>query len=158
MALNLHPADVSDLEKIAGAKSFAAHLRTGPHDKIVKRAKTLAAVIRAADALGKTPSGRKALIYAITADKQSIHVPADMIAQARKEGATAPRSGPGKATGAPKAGSGAPKAGGRAASALEAAQRGECQPRPISAPRRTSASGESSRSSSPSSRSAMPPV
>ncbi|RUW95787.1 hypothetical protein EOA35_29140, partial [Mesorhizobium sp. M8A.F.Ca.ET.023.01.1.1] len=87
MALNLHPADLADLEKIAEATSFAAHLRTGPHDKIVKRAKTLAAAIRAADTLGKTPSGRKALIYAITADKQSIHVPADMIARARKEGA-----------------------------------------------------------------------
>ncbi|MER9169636.1 hypothetical protein NKI12_20085 [Mesorhizobium australicum] len=77
MALNLHPADLSDLEKIAEATSFAAHLRIGPHDKVVKRAKTLAAAIRAADALSKTPSGRKALIYAITADKQSIHVPVD---------------------------------------------------------------------------------
>lgn len=118
MALNLHPADLSDLEKIAEAVSFAAHLRTGPHDKIVKRAKTLGAAIRAAEALGKTPSGRRALIYAITADKQSIHVPADIIAQARKEGATAPRSGRRKAVG-PR------KAGGRAAAILKAAQRGE---------------------------------
>lgn len=117
MALNLHPADLSDLEKIAEAVGYSIHLRTGPSDKITKRAKTLAAAIKATDKLGTTPSGKKPLIYAITADKQSIHVPADMIARARKDGATAPRSGPRKIS--------ARNAGGRAASALEAAQRGE---------------------------------
>lgn len=118
MALNLHPADLSDLEKIAEAVGFSIHLRTGPGDKITKRAKTLAAAIKAADKLGKTPSGKMPMIYAITADKQSIHVPAAMIAQARNEGATVPRSGPRNAVSAPKA-------GGRAVSILEAARRGE---------------------------------
>lgn len=118
MALNLHPADLSDLEKIAEAVCFSIHLRTGPSDEVTKPAKTLTAAIKAADKLGKTPSGKKPLIYAITADKQSIHVPAAMIAQARKEAATAPRGGLRKAVSARKA-------SGRAASALEAAQRGE---------------------------------
>ncbi|RUM95937.1 hypothetical protein EET67_20675 [Pseudaminobacter arsenicus] len=83
----LHPADLSDIEKIATATHFTVHLRSGPHDKITKRAKTLAAAILAADKLGKTPGGRKPMIYAVT----PVHVPAAMIAQARQEGATMSR-------------------------------------------------------------------
>lgn len=85
MALNLHPADLSDIEKIATATHFTVHLRAGPHDKVTKKAKTLAAAIRAADKLGTTPGGRKPLIYAVTPDRMTIHVPAAMIAQARQE-------------------------------------------------------------------------
>ncbi|RUW55823.1 hypothetical protein [Mesorhizobium sp. M8A.F.Ca.ET.021.01.1.1] len=118
MAKKLHPADASDIEKIAEAVSFAANLRTGPHETLKKTAKTLAAAVRAADKLGKTPSGKKPLIYAITPDKLTILVPAAMIAQARKEAAPAPRSAPRKPVGARKA-------GGKRAAILEAAQRGE---------------------------------
>ncbi|RUM95326.1 hypothetical protein EET67_23915 [Pseudaminobacter arsenicus] len=100
MALNLHPADLSDIEKIATATHFTVHLRSGPHDKITKRAKTLAAAIRAADKLGNTPGGRKPMIYAVTPDKMTVHVPAAMIAQARKEAATAPRRAASKDSGA----------------------------------------------------------
>jgi hypothetical protein len=91
MALNLHPADLSDIEKIGTATHFTIHLRSGPHDKITKRAKTLAAAVRAADKLGKTDSGRKPMIYAVTPDKMTVHVPAAMIAEARQEDATGPR-------------------------------------------------------------------
>src|SRR5690606_16206003 len=52
---------------------------------VTKRAKTLAAAVRAADKLGKTDSGKKPMIYAVTADKMTVHVPAAMIAKARKE-------------------------------------------------------------------------
>jgi hypothetical protein len=99
MALNLHPADLSDIEKIAQATHFTIHLRSGPHDKITKRAKTLAAAVRAADKLGKTGSGRKPMIYAVTPDSMTVHVPAAMVAQARQEGATGPRKAASKAKG-----------------------------------------------------------
>jgi hypothetical protein len=100
MALNLHPADLSDIEKIAQATHFTIHLRSGPHDKVTKQAKTLAAAVRAADNLGKTGSGKRPMIYAVTADEMTVHVPAAMIAQARQEGATGPRRAAGKAKGA----------------------------------------------------------
>jgi hypothetical protein len=93
MALNLHPADLSDIEKIATATHFNVHLRIGPAEKIDRKAKTLAAAIRIADKLGKTPGGRKPLIYAVTPDKMTVHVPAAMIAQARQGGATGARKG-----------------------------------------------------------------
>ncbi|TGQ92179.1 hypothetical protein EN851_11305 [Mesorhizobium sp. M8A.F.Ca.ET.208.01.1.1] len=125
MAKKLHPADASAIEKIGTATHFTAHLRTGPADKITKRAKTLAAAIKAADKLGKTQSGKRPLIYAITPDKQSILVPAAMIAQARKGGATAGRGGPEKRAKAPSASSAAEKPAGKRAAILEAAQRGE---------------------------------
>lgn len=95
-----HPADEADIEKIAQATHFTIHLRSGPHDKITKRAKTLVAAVRAADKLGKTGSGKVPMIYAVTADKMTVHVPAAMIAQARQEGATAPRRAASKAKGA----------------------------------------------------------
>lgn len=104
MALNLHPADFSDIEKIATATHFTVHLRSGPHDKITKRAKTLAAAIRAADKLGKTPGGRRPMIYAVTHDRMTVHVPAAMVAQARQEGATAPHRAASRRTGARPAG------------------------------------------------------
>jgi hypothetical protein len=93
MPLNLHPADLSDIEKIGTATHFNVHLRIGPAEKIDKRAKTLAAAIRTADKLGTTPGGRKPLIYAVTPDNMTVHVPAAMIAQARQEGATGARKG-----------------------------------------------------------------
>jgi hypothetical protein len=80
-----HPADEADIEKIAQATHFTIHLRSGPHDKITKRAKTLVAAVRAADKLGKTGSGKKPMIYAVTDDRMTVHVPAAMIAQARQE-------------------------------------------------------------------------
>lgn len=93
MAPKLHPADLADIEKIATATHFTIHLRSGPHDKITKRAKTLAAAIRAADRLGMTPGGRRPLIYAVTPDRMTVHVPAAMIVQARQEAATGVRKG-----------------------------------------------------------------
>jgi hypothetical protein len=93
MALNLHPADLSAIEKIAQATHFTIHLRSGPHDKITHRAKTLAAAVRAADKLGKTGSGKRPMIYAVTADDMTVHVPAAMIAEARQEAATGARKG-----------------------------------------------------------------
>lgn len=100
MPTKLHPADAADIEKIAQATHFTVHLRSGPHDKITKRARTLAAAIRAADAMGKTASGKKPMVYAVTADDMTVHVPAAMIAQARQEAATARRRAASKATGA----------------------------------------------------------
>lgn len=93
MALNLHPADLSDIEKIGTATHFTVHLRSGPHDKVTEQAKTLAAAIKIADKLGTTPGGRKPLIYAVTPDKMTIHVPAAMIAKARQDDATGARRG-----------------------------------------------------------------
>lgn len=93
MALNLHPADLSDIEKIGTATHFTIHLRSGPHDKVTKEAKTLAAAIKIADELGTTLSGRKPLIYAVTPDDMTVHVPAAMIAKARQEAATGARKG-----------------------------------------------------------------
>lgn len=93
MALNLHPADLSDIEKVGTATHFNVHLRIGPAEKIDRRAKTLAAAIKIADKLGTTPGGRKPLIYAITPDKMTVHVPAAMIAQTRQDGATDARRG-----------------------------------------------------------------
>ena len=93
MALNLHPADLSDIEKIGTATHFTVHLRSGPHDKVTTEAKTLAAAIRIADKLGTTPGGRKPLIYAITPDQMTVHVPAAMIAKARQEAASGARKG-----------------------------------------------------------------
>jgi len=93
MPAKQHPADLADIEKIATATHFTVHLRSGPHDKITKRAKTLAAAIRAADAMGKTASGKRPLIYAVTRDEMTVHVPAAMIAQARQEAATGGRKG-----------------------------------------------------------------
>lgn len=85
MPKKLHPADRADLEKIAQAVAFNVHLRAGPADKINRRAKTLAAAIRIADKLGTTRGGRKPLIYAVTADKLTVHVPATMIPEVRQE-------------------------------------------------------------------------
>lgn len=102
MTSKMHPADVADLAKIATATHFTVHLRSGPHDKITKRAKTLAAAIRAADKLGTAPGGRKPLIYAITPDKMTVHVPAAMIAKARQEATTGAKK-PGQAVEAGKA-------------------------------------------------------
>lgn len=93
MTRKLHPADAADIAKIETATHFTVHLRSGPHDKITKRTKTLAAAIRAADKLGKTPGGRRPMIYAVTADKMTVHVPAAMIAKARQEAATGARTG-----------------------------------------------------------------
>lgn len=93
MALNLHPADLSDIEKIATATHFNVHLRIGPAEKIDRKAKTLAAAIKIADKFGTTPGGRKPLIYAITPDDMTVHVPAAMIAQARQDAATGARKG-----------------------------------------------------------------
>lgn len=85
MALNLHPADLSDIKKIGTATHFNVHLRIGPAEKIDRKAKTLAAAVRIADELGLTPGGRKPLIYAVTPDRMTVHVSAAMIAQARQE-------------------------------------------------------------------------
>lgn len=93
MALNLHPADLSDIEKIGTATHFTIHLRSGPHDKVTKEAKTLAAAIKIADELGTTPGGRKPLIYAVTPNSMTVHVPAAMVAKARQDGATGARKG-----------------------------------------------------------------
>jgi hypothetical protein len=41
--------------------------------------------IRAADKSGVTGSGKRPMIYAVTPDKMTVHVPAAMIAQARQE-------------------------------------------------------------------------
>ncbi len=87
MAPKMHPADIADIEKIATATHFTAHLRTGPHDRVTKTARTLGEAIKVADAMGKTPGGKSAMIYAITPDNMTVHVPASMIAKARKEAA-----------------------------------------------------------------------
>jgi len=60
-----HTADATLLAKIAEATHFNVHLRTGPHQKINREAKTLAEAVSIADEMGATPSGKKAMIYAI---------------------------------------------------------------------------------------------
>lgn len=90
-----HPADIAVLAKIAEAAYFTVHLRSGPHDKITKEAKTLMEAIAIRDEMGTTPSGKKAIIYAVGADKMAVDVPTAAIAQAREGGgnieiATAP--------------------------------------------------------------------
>jgi hypothetical protein len=102
MASKPHPADAAEIAKIATAIHFTVHLRSGPHDKITKRAKTLAAAIRAADRLGQTPSGKRPMIYAVTPDKMTVHVPAVMIAKTRQEAVAGARK-PGQAAEAGKA-------------------------------------------------------
>jgi hypothetical protein len=87
----IHPAEEADIAKIAQATHFTIHLRSGPHDKVTKTAKTLASAIKIADKLGKTPGGRKPMIYAVTPDKMTVHVPASMIAENRALAATGAR-------------------------------------------------------------------
>lgn len=134
MALNLHPADLSDIEKISTATHFNVHLRIGPAEKIDRKAKTLAAAIRIADKLGMTPGGGKPLIYAVTPDNMTVHVPAAMIAQARQENATGkPKAKAGKNAGskakrATEAASGRPL--GRRAEVAENAAKGVLPPAP----------------------------
>jgi hypothetical protein len=89
MALNLHPTDLSDIEKIATAIHFNVHLRNGPAEKINREAPTLIEAVKIADELGATASGKKAMIYAVTPEKMTVHVPADMIEEARKDAAEA---------------------------------------------------------------------
>lgn len=130
MTRKLHPADAADIAKIATATHFTVHLRSGPHDKITKRARTLAAAVRTADKLGKTPSGKRPMIYAITPDKMTVHVPAAVIAKARQEAATGARKGNGASEAgkvadsatAPRRAAGARPAGRRAEIAANAAK------------------------------------
>jgi hypothetical protein len=91
MAKKTHPADAADIAKIAAAKAFNVHLRTGPGEKTNRTAKTLAAAVRIADKLGATAGGRRPMIYAVTAEGETVHVPAAMVAQAR-DGAAAPKA------------------------------------------------------------------
>lgn len=84
-----HPADIADRQKIATATHFNVHLRTGPSEKINREAPTLIEAVKIADELGKTASGKKPMIYAITPEKFTVMVPADMIAEAREDAAEA---------------------------------------------------------------------
>ncbi|MBB4017042.1 hypothetical protein GGR16_002071 [Chelatococcus caeni] len=129
-----HPADAADIAKIAQATHFNVHLRTGPHEKVNRRAKTLAAAIKVADRLGKTAGGRQPMIYAIAADGATVHVPVAMIAQARREAAAAPRRAAGARSGAGQpAKASRPK--GRRAEIAESAAKGILPPAPdFSAP------------------------
>lgn len=131
MPKKLHPADLADIEKIGRATAFNVHLRLGPDKKINRTAKTLAVAIRIADKLGQTPSGKRPMIYAITPDKMMVHVPAAVIAKARKEAATGARKArqaserPGKAAKratAPHRAAGARQTGRRAEIAEKAAK------------------------------------
>jgi hypothetical protein len=84
MAKKPHPADQAEIDKIAAATHFAVHLRAGPFDKITKDAATLEDAIRIADAMGTTPDGRRAMVYAITPEGRAALVPATRIEQARR--------------------------------------------------------------------------
>jgi hypothetical protein len=135
MAKKAHPADAADLAKIAGAKTFNVHFRTGPGEKVNRTAKTLAAAVRIADKLGTTPGGKRPMIYAVTAEGETVHVPAAMIAQAR-DGAPAPKAAA-KPEPAPERAATAKPMGKRAA-ILAAAQAGTIPAEPdFSAPTHT---------------------
>lgn len=79
-----HRADMAILAKIAEAAYFTVHLRSGPHETVKKEATTLLEAIAIRDQLGTTPSGKRAMIYAVGADKLTAHVSSDVIAQARE--------------------------------------------------------------------------
>lgn len=85
MALNLHPADLADRQKVATATHFNVHLRRNPGDVTNTDAPTLIEAIKLADGMGVEKNGKKPMIYAVTPDRQSVFVPAEMIAEARAD-------------------------------------------------------------------------
>ena len=83
MAFNLHPADLADRQKVATATHFNVHLRRNPGDVTNTQAPTLIEAVKIAGQMAPTPSGKKPMIYAVTPDRQSVLVPADIIEAAR---------------------------------------------------------------------------
>lgn len=80
-----HPADLADRQKVATATHFNVHLRRNPGDVVNTEAATLIDAVKIADEMGTMANGKKPMIYAVTPDRQSVFVPADMIDEARKD-------------------------------------------------------------------------
>jgi hypothetical protein len=79
-----HPADVDDKAHIAKAVSFNAFMQLGRTKIRGKDRKTLAEAVADADELRAEHKGRDCMVYAVTKDKQTIHVPKAMQDAARK--------------------------------------------------------------------------
>lgn len=82
-AKKIHDADLADRKKVATATHFNVHLRISPAEKINREAATLIEAVTIADEIGKTASGKTPMIYAITPEKFTVLVPADMVHEAR---------------------------------------------------------------------------
>ncbi len=85
MVSKQHPADIADRKKIATATHFNVHLRRNPGDVTNTEAPNLIEAVKIADGMETLPSGKRPMIYAVTPDRQSIFVPAEMIEEARKD-------------------------------------------------------------------------
>lgn len=78
MKKKMHPADIASRKRIAEAIEFTAYMRRGPFEKFVERADSLADAVILANGLEDQNPGRKALVYAVMPNGDSIPVPADM--------------------------------------------------------------------------------
>lgn len=78
MPKKIHPADQADLDAIAQAVGFCVHMRRGPADVFKQEAPTLTKAVAIANQVRAENKGRDCLVYAITAEGNSIPVPKSM--------------------------------------------------------------------------------
>ena len=84
MSKKIHPADEAERQLVLTAASFNVHFRMGPHDVLNHRVATLQEAVAAADLIARECPGRRASIYAISANGKSAIVPNDIIQSVRQ--------------------------------------------------------------------------